>query len=37
VDAFFAAHPVGAVSVTADDFRRALEAALGVVAAPARA
>jgi lipoate-protein ligase A len=29
VDAFFAAHPVGALSVTATDFRRSLEAALG--------
>ena len=37
VDAFFAAHPVGALSVTPADFLRSLEAALGVASASASA
>ena len=35
VDAFFAAHPVGALSVTPADFRRSLESALGATTAVA--
>jgi lipoate---protein ligase len=34
VDAFFAAHPVGALSVTPADFRRSLESVLGAAWAP---
>ena len=37
VDAFFAAHPVGALSVTPADFRRSLESALGATALAAGA